>query len=77
MVGLGQVKVIFLPNPLWWVKKNSTKPNPSHYSNPTHISQVEPMGWTIFFITIIKLSRKKYITLDLPHKLINKIYINI
>ena len=25
---------------------------------------VEPMGWTIFFITItIKLSRKKYITL--------------
>ena len=39
-------------------KKNSTQPN------PTHMGRVEPMGWTIFFITIIiKLSRKKYITL--------------
>ena len=28
------------------------------------MGQVEPMGWTTFFITIIiKLSRKKYITL--------------
>ena len=42
------------------------EPNPSHKSTPTHhgSGQVEPMGWTIFFITIIiKLSKKKYITL--------------
>ena len=31
--------------------------------NPTHMGRVEPMGWTIFFITIIiKLSRKKNIS---------------
>ena len=40
------------------------EPNPSYKSNPTHTGRVEPMGWTIFFITIIiKLSKKIYITL--------------
>ena len=69
-VGLGRVKEIFWPNPPWWVKKNSTQPNSSHKSNPTHI------GWLIFFITIIiKLSRKNISRL--PPELINKIYINI
>ena len=38
--------------------------NPTHLINPTqsnltHMGRVEPMGWTIFFITIIiKLSKK-------------------
>ena len=38
--------------------------NPTHHigptqPNPTHMGRVEPMGWTIFFITIIiKLSIK-------------------
>ena len=54
----------FWPNPLWWVKKNSTQPNPSHKSNPTQpiwvgLGQIEPVGLTIFLF-IIKLSRKKY-----------------
>ena len=68
---MGQVEGIFWPNPPWWVKKiqhNSThhispiQPNPIQ---PTWVvlGRVEPMGLTIFFITIIiKLSRKKYIT---------------
>ena len=40
-----------------WVELG--QPNPSYKSNPIHMGQVKPMGWTILFITIfIKLSRK-------------------
>ena len=42
---MGRVDGIFWPNPPWWVKKNSTQPNPSHKSNPTHMSRVGS-GWT-------------------------------
>ena len=37
-------------------QKNSTQPNLSHKSNPTHIGRVGQ----IIIIIIIKLSRKKY-----------------
>ena len=63
---MGRIKGIFLSNPPWWVKKNSTQPNLSHNSNPTHMDRVEPMDLTnfiviiIIIIIIIKLSRKKY-----------------
>ena len=44
------------------VGQKKIQPNPIHHISSTQ--QVEPIGWTIFFITIIiKLSRKKYITL--------------
>ena len=68
-IRLGQVQGIFLPNPPQWVKKNSTQPNPTHHLSPTQptwvgLGRVEPLGWAICFITIIiKLSRKKFITL--------------
>ena len=56
-VCMGRVEGIFWPNPPWWVKKNSTQPN------PTHMDRVGS-GWThgfdIFIIIIIKFSRKKY-----------------
>ena len=66
MVRLGRVKGIFLPNPPCELKKIQT--NPIHHISPTQptwveLGQVELIGLTIFFITIIiKLSRKKYIT---------------
>ena len=49
----------------WWVKKNSTQPNPTHHISPTQLTwvglgQVEPMDLTNFFIIIIKLSKNIY-----------------
>ena len=55
-----RLKRFFNPTHYGRLKKNSTQINPSHKSNPTHMSQVESMDWTIFIIIIIKLSRKKY-----------------
>ena len=43
------------------IQSNSTHHISPTQPNPTHMGQVEPIGWTIFFITIInKLSKKKY-----------------
>ena len=61
-----ELKEFFLPNSPWWVKKNSTQPNPSHKSNLTQ-PNARVSGWTygldkfiiIIIIIIIKLSRKK------------------
>ena len=58
-VCMGRVEGIFLPNPPWWVKKNSTQPNPSHKSklNP-HGS-----GWTYGFdkfLLLLNWVEKKY-----------------
>ena len=60
-------------------RRSTSSAKQSRGTQPTWVGlgQVEPMGWTIFFITIIiKLSKKIYIS-HLPSKLINKIYINI
>ena len=62
---MGWFEGIFLPTPPWGVKKNSTQPNPSHKSNPTHMGWAGS-GWThgldnifiIIIIIIIKLSKK-------------------
>ena len=75
---MGRVDEIFLTQSILG-KKNSTQPNPSYKSNLSHmggLGRVKPMGWTIFFITIIIKLNKKNISY-LPLELINKIYINI
>ena len=49
------------------------QPNSTHHisptqPNPTHMGQVEPIGWTIFFITIINKLRKKNININILKK---------
>ena len=71
----------FLSNPPWWVKKNSTQPNPSHKSNLTHMGRVGS-SWIhgldnfIYLLLLLLNWVEKYIS-HLPPELINKIYINI
>ena len=48
-VSMSRVEGFFDPTHHGWVKKNTTQPNPPHKSNPTHMGQVEPMGWTNLF----------------------------
>ena len=65
-VCIGWVERIFWPNPLRWVKKNSTQPNPTYHisptqSNPTYMGRVEPMGLTIFLLLLLlNWVEKKY-----------------
>ena len=40
--------------------KKKIQPNPTHHISPSHRGGIEPMGWTILFITIIIKLRKKY-----------------
>ena len=72
---MGRDEGIFLPNPSWWVKKNSTQADSSHKSDPTRHGSDWTHGFDNFIIIIIiiiiiinKLS-KKNININILKKL--------